>query len=283
MCCFVQLEDSGDDLDEYYSYKIKILNGKRKKKPITRQMHKLKDRFVSVDDMKEKIENELKDISTSFDIGYYEGRNSTKRWVICQDDLEQMYSLNDRGSEIYLWCDLECVDVECPQPKKKKEASRREDKEEAVDRAFNKLKDMHLNKYTKPQLKLWARMITNDIHESYDQPPDVPMITGTKSKLQKKESLSEVVASAAVAFMKAVGPTQTASTPTPVPATPTIEEHAASGSSVSASRSPGKSADIRMKNLQQLGYLKQLYNDNVLTEAEFTEQKEIVLEALRTI
>lgn len=33
--------------------------------------------------------------------------------------------------------------------------------------------------------------------------------------------------------------------------------------------SPGKCAEVRMQNLQQLRYLQELYNDNILTEAEY--------------
>lgn len=35
--------------------------------------------------------------------------------------------------------------------------------------------------------------------------------------------------------------------------------------------SPGKCAEVRMQNLQQLRYLQELYNDNILTEAEYQE------------
>ena len=40
---------------------------------------------------------------------------------------------------------------------------------------IEELLQIHQEKYTKLQLKLWARMIINDIHDSYD-PPNVPMI-----------------------------------------------------------------------------------------------------------
>lgn len=49
---------------------------------------------------------------------------------------------------------------------------------------------------------------------------------------------------------------------TPVPVT-----------STSASVSPGKKEDLRMKDLQQLRYLQQLLEDNMITDLEFAEQK----------
>lgn len=47
--------------------------------------------------------------------------------------------------------------------------------------------------------------------------------------------------------------------------------------------SPGKSASVRMKNLEQLRYLQQLFKDNILTENEYMEQKASILEALRAL
>ncbi len=35
--------------------------------------------------------------------------------------------------------------------------------------------------------------------------------------------------------------------------------------------SPGKSVKLRMKNLQQLRFLQQLFEDNILSETEFLE------------
>ena len=38
-----------------------------------------------------------------------------------------------------------------------------------------------------------------------------------------------------------------------------------------------------MKHLEQLKYLQQLMEDRVLSESEFVEQKEVILDALRNI
>ena len=47
--------------------------------------------------------------------------------------------------------------------------------------------------------------------------------------------------------------------------------------------SPGRAVDLRMKNYQQLRYLQQLYEDNILNEDEYTEQKRSILAALRNL
>ena len=46
--------------------------------------------------------------------------------------------------------------------------------------------------------------------------------------------------------------------------------------------SPGWAVDLRMENYQQLRYLQQLYEDNILNEGEYAEQKNI-LAALRSL
>lgn len=42
--------------------------------------------------------------TTTFSVGFYEGRQSKKRWLYCQDDLDGMYGTRD-GGEITLWCE----------------------------------------------------------------------------------------------------------------------------------------------------------------------------------
>lgn len=115
-------------------------------------------------------------------------------------------------------------------------------------------------------------MIVNGIHESYENPPNVPMITGSISKPPPRESLSEIIAGAATAIVKAINPAPVTTLPT---------------DSTSESRptnlSPGRCVDVRMKNFQQLRYLQQLYNDSILTEAEYQQQKASIMQALRAL
>ena len=252
-----------------YSYMIKIL---KKKKPVTKELHNINGKFKSIEDMKHVLEGELKERITG-DLGYFKGRQSAKRWLTEEEDLVQMYDRQKKG-EIHLWCSFEEDEIQEPPKKKKKESgcSRREDKERNADKIFEELLQIHQEKYTKPQLKLWARMLVNDIHDSYDDPPNVPMINGNVSKIQKKETLSEIIAGAATTFVKAMCPPT--SVPPPVTTTTT---------SCKSPVSPGKSASVRMKNLEQLRYLQQLFKDNILTENEYMEQKASILEALRAL
>ena len=47
--------------------------------------------------------------------------------------------------------------------------------------------------------------------------------------------------------------------------------------------SPGKSVELRMKNLQQLRYVQELYEEKILSEPEFIEQKQMILDSLRKL
>lgn len=112
-------------------------------------------------------------------------------------------------------------------------------------------------------------MLVNDLHSSYESPPNVPIITGAIQKPSKKDSLSETIAGAAAALIKAVNP-QTPSS-------------AADVSTNKLTVSPGILADTRMKYFQQLRYLKQLFEDSILTEQEYVGQKNIIIEALHNL
>ena len=104
-------------------------------------------------------------------------------------------------------------------------------------------------------------MIASGNHDSFDDAPSIPAITGVAPK-RKRESLSTGVASSiASAIRPDVGPS----------------------SSSPAGRSPGKISDLHLKKLQELRELQQLLDLGVLTPEEFAEQKSIVLESLRKL
>lgn len=221
--------------------------------------------------MQYNIRRELKDNlgECDFDMGYFDGKHSTKRWLIQDEDIEYMYS-KFRSGEVHLWIEA-LDDVEDPPPKKKDadeaSGSRREDKEAKVEKAFETLQAKHKEKFSIHQLTLWARMIVNKLHDSYDDPPPRnPLIDGNVPK-QKKDTLAEAIVGAATAIAKAVAPTA-----------PKTSPHAPDQVYFL-----GRSADIRLKNLEQLKCLQQLLDDKVLTENEFKEQKTIILEALRKL
>ena len=231
--------------------------------------------------MMEKMDKHVPD-TVHFSIGYYQGRQSKKRWLCCHDDLLVMYECNKEGGEISLWCDGRkptSADGDDEQPatnsrkRKQASASTRHDKEDRVDNIFMDLKEQHGERYDNPKLRLWARMIASGLHESTEEPPGVPAFQNGEPKRRKRESISDVLTGAVEAIAKCVEKK--------TPGTPASDVPSHSTTQVGVS--PGKAADLRMKNLQQLRYLQTLYEDNILSDQELAEQKRIVLDALRKL
>ena len=229
-------------------------------------------------------------------------------WLVSTKDLESMYSGVKSASEIFLWVqicdDSDDYDVESDDPgkekkkrklsdmsgskkklygsgtgKKKKQlsgTSQRQIREDEIELIYDELLSKHQESgnFTSPQLKLWAKMIHNGTHHDYEDPPRVPVITGIppSSKQSKKDSWTEAITGAAEAVAKAFSPP---------PPTPVSDSSARYVSSIGIS--PGKSTDLRLKNLQQLRVLQQLYEENVITDKELSEQKSLILDALHKL
>lgn len=106
-----------------YAYRIKMLYNLRKRKPVTKQLYKLSNvKFTSIKDMRHKIAMELKE--EIGDIGYYDGRHSTKRWLLEDEDVSQMYAIYRRG-ETFLWCEMGDEVREVPKKEKKRKKKRK--------------------------------------------------------------------------------------------------------------------------------------------------------------
>ena len=53
------------------------------------------------------------------------------------------------------------------------------------------------------QLRLWARMVTSNLHEDLDNPPDIPAFCeSTPKRSRQQQSLSDALSGAAVAIVK---------------------------------------------------------------------------------
>ena len=71
----------------HYSYRVKIINPKRKKDAIVRELHKFHGQFKSVTEMKIRWMEELGESvpeTIKYSLGYLEGRQETKRWICCR-------------------------------------------------------------------------------------------------------------------------------------------------------------------------------------------------------
>lgn len=63
-------------------------------------------------------------------------------------------------------------------------SSKRASKKEKIDTIVQQLRQIHEDKFTGPQLRLWARMRANGQHDDLDRPPAIPLFSGTTPNSQ---------------------------------------------------------------------------------------------------
>ena len=294
---------------QQYNYRVKIINTEKRSEFVVREMRSHRRRFDSILEVKMAIKSEFKDSVPSgnnFQVGYFLGKRSSKHWLISPDDLPSMYQSLGSKHDVMLWCDgaksltNEDADVggkrsspNNPPPSKRRLI------EDKVDETVAELKLRHESKYTLTQMRLWARMIAANHHESLDDPPEVPAITGVVPKRKKRESVAEAISTLAGAIRGTPQDNTLPGTSNSSPPAASTSNSSPPAASTSNSTSPGtsnnsdsnsaveysprKKSELRMKYLQELRELQQLLEQNVLTQEEFAEQKAIVLAALRKL
>ena len=199
-------------------------------------------------------------------------------WLVTTDDLDSMYMRYQKGGPITLWCDGKSRESreEDHRGKRKRdnvvEVGRRQEREE-VESVYKELQEKHGKKFDTPRLRLWSRMICSGIHDNYDTPPDIPAFSGTTPKKPRKDSLADALTGLLLHLQsfqcgskgKDDSPKRSSSLP------------------ITTGVSPGRSIELRMKNLEQLRYLQQLFEDRVVSEQEFSELKGGILSSLRNL
>jgi len=254
-----------------YSYMIKFINPKRKSDYTIRTWYDTSEKFSTITNLKLKLIDTFADeLSETFQLGYLEPPSQAKRWLKEQRDLDSMYNKFLKGGRITLWCEKmpwkEAVDEaeeSVEPPAKKKVQTARQRSEEDLDEVFGKLKEKHPNLET-AKLRLWAKLIQSGHHSDYDVPPEIPLLTGHNKKKQPKEGVADMIAGATSAIVKAISQPAKEKSPTKV-----------------QGLSPLKAVSIRRSCLDDLKRAKELFEDNVLTEEEFKEEKGRILFTLQ--
>ena len=249
-----------------YNYKVRVINHSKKSDVKVRLIHQQKSKFMSVSELRQHLITEFGDLinwprGESFDVGFMEGSHQTKIWLENSEDLDCMYKLYPNGGNITLWCynsngeSKDHSEVQGSKRKRDTEAStRRQEKEEDVDKVYKELREMHGN-LESTKLRLWSRMICGGLHDDYTVPPDIPVFSPERKK-PRKENMSDALTGAAVAICKALSPGNKEACP----------------STVTVS-SPSKAITLRMKNYEQLKYLKQLSDEGILDDKEYMNKK----------
>ena len=264
---------------------------------MTHDVHQFHGKFTSINDIKDKLKNEFKDHlpeTDDFQIGYYLGKQSSKMWLVTEEDLKSMYG-NIGRDNILLWSDARSNELVVGQKRKTLSESdptppltKRRLILHEVDQIVTDLKDKHgADKFSMPQLRIWAHMIDSGNYTDRDNPPQHPAFDGTQPKRPKKPSLSEAIMVAANCFSQRVHTTdihQSGGSNAVLLSRPQLKETRSSSEfSTNLGISPGKITELRIKKLQELRELQQLLEQNVLTEEEFSEQKAMVLSSLHKL
>ena len=73
-----------------------------------RDLHDVSHRFASIGAHRLALYHDLEDLlsdSEDYNLGYFEGKQQKKKWIVAPSDLEAMYTLYEGKSHISLWCD----------------------------------------------------------------------------------------------------------------------------------------------------------------------------------
>ena len=247
-------------------------------------LHGVSRRFESPLDLKQQLLESLGDhvpaLSSidTFNVGYLQRKSQTKHWIVSDKDIDSMYA--QYTEDISLWCDQRVEEVvtssnaakqkragaeNAPPPKR----TNYTDREEAIEEIATELNEFHGDNYSYPQYKLWARLIACGQHTDKENPPNVPMITGSYSKERKQKAgssdLGEIIAGAAVAIVKA------------------LKDPSEKNASVTSTVSPGKRASLSGQYLKQLEIIQKLKDEGVLSLNEYQAQKQRIMENLQPL
>ena len=156
-----------------YSYRIKIINPKKKSEFVVCNLPDLCNKFESILVLRAKLVESLGEQvpkTLTFNVGYYQGQQHSEISLYTDKDLDAMYQKCPSG-EITLWCEGNSgEDSKC----KRDDPSVGQKKEDEVDSIFQELKEKNGTKYDIPRLSLWARMVASNLHDDLDTPPTGP-------------------------------------------------------------------------------------------------------------
>ena len=89
-----------------------------------------------------------------FSVGYFDGRHQMS--LVNLEDLRAMYSKYKFGGELMLWCDKE-IDTHVSRKRESETGLlKHQEREDELESIFKDLKAKNQEKYTLPQLRLWA-------------------------------------------------------------------------------------------------------------------------------
>lgn len=105
------------------------------------------------------------------------GARRKQQWLMCDHDLQEMYSIHDGKEEIMLWSYAASTSKHPHSHSDPEEGSSahkcsRYDKLQEMDEIEDKLRSKNEGKYTEEQIRMWAHLIHMNEHTLYDEPPN---------------------------------------------------------------------------------------------------------------
>lgn len=262
---------------------MRIIPPHKKSDAKSYEWHNVHDVFQSPTELKTRLMDTFKDKipdTYNFQVGYHVKKGSGKRWIEQEADLVSMYKHYEGSDTITLFCDGKTT---TPTGRKRKHSATSgiasnenvsaNDHEEEVKQTALELSDRHQDRWNMRQYQIWARMFVNNQWDSLDEPPNIPLITGSAKKIPRRENLSEAISGAAVAFAKVLTDQNKGSQ----------GEIPANKQQLSTGISPASKAKLSREYISQLKELQDLRQCGVLDEDEFQEQKMFALNNLRSM
>ena len=185
------------------AYSMKGMDKARKTDYKVHKLHGLVNLFISVEELKQAVEDTC-DIDVALEnMGYIEPGHRAKgkqRWLMRDADVSEMNRVHQGKKEILLWCysvspskhgqspsnDSSRKRGHSPSndssanqpPPKSSRYTNHLDKMTEVESIEEKLKEKHckdgISEFSDEQLRSWAHLIQMGKHSSYEKPPDKP-------------------------------------------------------------------------------------------------------------
>jgi hypothetical protein len=179
-------------------YSIKIVPKKKKDYSIKR-LHNITKKFQTIKDFEMAVVDVCSEKLSLENFGYIEpghGAKGKQRWLISNEDLNDMYVAHEGKKEILLWCCVEqgqkrranspSTDAEAP---KRSRYDKQLDKITEVEEIEQTLEKKHSDSpYSAEQLRSWAHLIQMKRHDSYDSPPNKPFFRIPSRKTSSRKT-----------------------------------------------------------------------------------------------
>ena len=253
----VPTSDDEDDDDSHssdieesvdLSYSLKFMNP-QKKSEYTIRKWRIKQKFTSVTQLESKLVENFDTLrpvdENGLSMGYIEpghGYKGKQRWLCCDEDLREMYSIYSGKKEILMWCFLPGKQSKRSQSSDQRggssdKRSKVVESNSEVQDIVTKLQSKHGTTYSPEQYHAWAQLIQMGKQTSYDEPPQY-----TFFKVAPRSS-SATIRSGVVSTMN----------------------------------SPGKRVHLRTELFTQLEKLEGLFKQGSLTKEQCDELKKSIM------